>query len=106
MNRVLGSIAGLACLAAAHGAGAAEQTPPPWAYPVLAPGVQGPPDDGVKRSVPGSGVQFTAREMFNLFDAHDWFPGDHPPMPEVVVHGRAPDVRACSMCHYPNGQGR
>jgi cytochrome c553 len=73
---------------------------------VLDPAVKGPADDGVKRSVPGSDARFTALEMFNLFDAHDWFPGDHPPMPEVVVHGRKPDVRACGMCHYPNGQGR
>lgn len=27
-------------------------------------------------------------------------------MPEVVAHGKKPDVRACSLCHYPNGKGR
>jgi cytochrome c553 len=27
-------------------------------------------------------------------------------MPDVVVHGRAPDVRGCAMCHMPNGLGR
>ena len=27
-------------------------------------------------------------------------------MPEVVAHGRRPDVRACGLCHYPNGKGR
>ena len=27
-------------------------------------------------------------------------------MPEVVAHGKRPDVRACSLCHYPNGKGR
>ena len=27
-------------------------------------------------------------------------------MPEVVAHGRRPDVRACGYCHLPNGQGR
>ena len=27
-------------------------------------------------------------------------------MPEVVAGGRRPDVRACALCHYPNGQGR
>ena len=26
-------------------------------------------------------------------------------MPDVVVHGRQPDVRGCAMCHMPNGQG-
>src|ERR1700730_15371519 len=27
-------------------------------------------------------------------------------MPDVVAHGRRPDVRACGLCHYPNGKGR
>ena len=27
-------------------------------------------------------------------------------MPEIVAHGHKPDVRACSLCHYPNGKGR
>ena len=27
-------------------------------------------------------------------------------MPDVVRHGKQPDVWACSLCHYPNGKGR
>lgn len=27
-------------------------------------------------------------------------------MPEIVAHGRKPEVRACALCHYPNGKGR
>ena len=27
-------------------------------------------------------------------------------MPEIVAHGRAPEVFACGYCHLPNGQGR
>ncbi len=27
-------------------------------------------------------------------------------MPEIVGHGRRPDIRACGYCHLPNGQGR
>jgi cytochrome c553 len=27
-------------------------------------------------------------------------------MPPIVRSGRKPDVRACSLCHYPNGKGR
>jgi cytochrome c553 len=42
----------------------------------------------------------------DAFGPADWFPGDHPSMPEVVAKGRRPDVRACSLCHYPNGKGR
>jgi cytochrome c553 len=36
----------------------------------------------------------------------DWFPNEHPPMPNVVVHGRQPHVRGCAMSHMPSGQGR
>ena len=34
------------------------------------------------------------------------FPGDHPPLPQVVAHGKQPKVFACGYCHLPNGQGR
>jgi cytochrome c553 len=27
-------------------------------------------------------------------------------MPDVVAHGKKPDVWACGLCHYPNGKGR
>jgi len=27
-------------------------------------------------------------------------------MPPIVANGRRPDVRACALCHYPNGKGR
>jgi cytochrome c553 len=27
-------------------------------------------------------------------------------MPEVVAKGRRPDIRACALCHLPNGNGR
>ena len=85
---------------------AAQQAPPPWAYPVLAPGVKPPPDDGLEKTVPGSKASFTRKQISDLFNAHDWFPEDHPPMPDVVAHGRGPEVRPCGMCHLPNGQGR
>jgi cytochrome c553 len=41
-----------------------------------------------------------------MFGPADWFPGDHPAMPDVVAKGRQPEVRACGLCHYPNGKGR
>ena len=85
---------------------AAQQAPPPWAYPVLAPGVKPPPDDGLEKTVPGSKTSFTRKQISDLFNAHDWFPEDHPTMPDVVAHGRGPEVRACGMCHLPNGKGR
>ena len=81
----------------------------PWAYTLNAPA---PPDGGTAPDpsevlrVPGSSVTFMRSEMRDLFNPPDWHPGNHPPMPPVVAHGRAPDVRACGFCHLPNGQGR
>jgi len=88
---------------------AAGTSPPPWAYPVRSPDVPRPPrepDDGVPRRVPGSSVALTLSETRDLFNPPDWHPDGHPPMPEIVAHGRAPEVRACGYCHLTNGQGR
>jgi cytochrome c553 len=100
------------------------QGSPDWAYgfPPLAPGQSPPPvaqppaagaapsaprqaDTSLKR-IPGSTKEFTLQHIRDYFDVGDWFPEDHPPMPDVVVHGRAPHVRGCAMCHMPNGKGR
>jgi cytochrome c553 len=56
--------------------------------------------------VPGSPLSFTRAQISDGFGPADWFPGDHPTMPEIVARGRRPDVRACGLCHYPNGKGR
>lgn len=88
---------------------AAGTTPPSWVYTVNAPtppGTPAPADDGQPKSVPGSSVRLTRAQLGDLFDPPDWHPDNHPPAPEVVAHGRKPDVRACGYCHYPNGQGR
>lgn len=73
-------------------------TPPPGQPATVAP--QGP------FHVPTSTLAFTRPELSNLFAAPDWRPEDHPPMPEVVSHGRRPEVRACAYCHLPTGNGR
>lgn len=66
-----------------------------------------PPEDRDKpRSLPPSTAQFNIKQIGDNYAPADWFPGDHPPMPEVVAHGRKPDVPACGFCHYPNGKGR
>jgi cytochrome c553 len=83
-------------------------TPLPWAYALNPPGPAAPAarDDGSQKHVPGSPVGLTLAQTRDLFNPPDWYPGDHPAMPEVVGHGRKPDVRACGYCHLPNGQGR
>ena len=94
---------------------AANDGPPPWAYGFAsAAGTNSPaspaappaPDDGTPKRLPGSSASFTLPQIRDGFGPADWYPGDHPQMPEIVAHGRRPDARACSLCHYPNGKGR
>jgi len=87
--------------------------PPPWAYGFpAAPGAEpaapaaAPAPDVTPRRVPGSTGSFTLAQIRDGFGPADWFPGDHPSMPKIVAHGKRPEVRACSLCHYPNGKGR
>ena len=89
------------------GAALAEDGVPIWAYPVpQTMPAPSKPDDTIQKKVPGSKVRFTDAGVGDRFVVPDWFPGDHPPMPEVVAHGRKPQVFACGYCHLPNGQGR
>ena len=100
---------------AANSSSSSGQTPsasrklPFWAYPVFPPGVVAPPaspDDGARKHLPGSVAAFTTREIADRFNVADWFPNTHPPMPDVVAHGRkAAAVQGCGYCHLPNGQG-
>ena len=85
---------------------------PDWAYAIPQPPPGGaaaapatPPDTSPKQ-LPGSTLTFTRQQISDGFGPADWFPGDHPKMPEIVAHGKRPDVRACGLCHYPNGKGR
>ena len=66
-----------------------------------------PPDGDVKRTLPGTSLSFSRNEVFADFGPADWYPEDHPPMPPIVARGKeAEGVRPCSLCHYPNGQGK
>jgi cytochrome c553 len=83
--------------------------PPAWAYAIPLPPPAGapaaPPDTSIKQ-LPGSTLSFTRQQISDGFGPADWFPGDHPTMPDIVAHGKRPDARACGLCHYPNGKGR
>jgi cytochrome c553 len=95
----------------------AADGPPAWAYGFPQPGApaapaggggrgaQAAPDTSPKR-LAGSNLEFTLQQIRDGFGPADWFPSDHPTMPEIVAHGRRPEVRACALCHYPNGKGR
>lgn len=115
---------------------AAAADPPPWAYgftsglstaaPAGGPGGGGRGFSGGGRGgsgrggagrgpqapdttilhLEGSTGQFTRTQTNDGFGPADWFPNEHPTMPDIVAHGRRPDIRACALCHYPSGQGR
>ena len=93
-------------LASAVSLAEAAETPPAWAFPFLDPSVKLRPDDGTKHTLPGSTLSVTLTQIFDVFTAYDWYPEEHPPMPPAVAQGEKPEVRACGMCHMPNGQGR
>jgi len=109
---------------------APSQTPgfPLWAYGHITP--PDPPEDWSERCMgtrprdcdrpggmpsdttgallrlAGSHLSFTQAQITSPYAPADWFPNDHPEMPDIVAHGKeASGFRACAICHYPNGQG-
>src|ERR1700682_4048611 len=113
--------AGFGCYVAAAVLTAAADPPAPWAYgfttPQAPPGTPPPaappasvapaaqPDTSA-HTVPGSDAKLTRQQIGNSFNIGDWFPNDHPKMPYIVQYGKAPDVRACGLCHLVNGKAR
>jgi cytochrome c553 len=118
----------LGTLAAARPGLLAQSAVPPWAYGYFTPAAAGEtappctdpqravscarpaapvPDDGILRKLPGTDRTFTRNQAYFDYGPADWYPGDHPPMPSIVANGREKDgVRACALCHYPNGKGK
>jgi cytochrome c553 len=86
-------------------AGAAE-IQPSWAFfspdanqPAAAPESAGP------KQVPGSKRNYSMAQIDDLKNPPDWFPGEHPPMPNVVAHGGQGMVLGCASCHLASGMG-
>jgi cytochrome c553 len=83
--------------------GAAAAAPTPAAP---APAAE-PEDRETPRHLPGTNIALAIKDIDNNYAPGDWFPQDHPKMPDIVAHGDKPDmVNACGFCHYPNGKGR
>jgi cytochrome c553 len=74
-----------------------------WAYPVT-PKPE-PLDNLVLKQVPDSTRAYTQAQIDDPFNPPDWFPDEHPPMPQIVAQGDKPAVRACAQCHLPSGDG-
>jgi cytochrome c553 len=84
-----------------------NQKTPYWAYALNPDSVAlAPKPDDKPRHVPNSDAAFTVLQAQDFFNPPDWHSSSHPVMPEIVAHGRKPDVYACAYCHLPNGQGR
>jgi len=90
-----------------------RELPLPWAYGMPTdgstppqPACVRPKDDGTLKHLADSSGAFTLTQISDCFGPADWYPEDHPAMPDVVAHGRKPIVNACALCHYPNGKGR
>ena len=85
--------------------------PMPWAYAGDAPpntpptpGATPPTPDPTPRHTPTSNLSFTIAQVRS--GVGDWHPEDHGPMPDIVAHGRPPEIGRCSQCHLHNGRGR
>jgi len=85
-----------------------------WAYAIETE--SNPPfeDHGGTYGLPGTSKRFTREQIIGAQDGvrfqtapADWFPQDHPEMPEIYAYGD-PDrkIIACALCHYPNGKGK
>jgi len=80
---------------------------PPAAAPAPAAAQPAPAPDTSQHKLAGSNLSFTLAQVRDTYGPADWFPGDHPAMPDIVAKGkREQQVLACSLCHYPNGKGR
>ena len=95
----------MVALAIALGMGVAcAQDKMDWAYPVT-PKAE-PLDSVHPKQAPGSTKKYTQTQIDDPFNPPDWFPDEHPPMPQIVAHGGAkPAGRACAQCHLPTGDG-
>jgi cytochrome c553 len=98
---------GVAALVTVAGLGfaAAPADPvPAWAFPVNPPPHHDPaPGTPKVEHLPGSTLSYTDTQLDDPFFSVDWFPHEHPVMPQVVASGRKPATWACSFCHLPTG---
>ncbi len=126
----LNVIIGLGCAALGASAVRASGGPEPlWAYGFLAPPAPGEKPDSQRvrhstrellateaseeqtrlRHVAGSLAAYSRIDIRDGGNVADWFPDDHPPMSNVMVHGPKKLGKAswgCAYCHLPTGKGR
>jgi hypothetical protein len=92
------------CPTVRSGAGIAVQAadaPPAWAYGFTTPLLPGTPlaepnpqqvlDNVTLHSLPGSKISFTRAQIANRYGPADWFPEDHPAMPDFLAPHCVPE---------------
>ena len=85
-----------------------------WAYAISTTEPPPLPRSDKKQSLPDTPLTFTRVEIVGSKNGvsfqkapADWYPGDHPEMPEIYAKGDpSRKVIACALCHYPNGKGK
>ena len=90
-------------------AAASQQTPfsrgPSWAFPSGEAPQSLHKEGPGPLNVPGSSKAYTQPQIDDGSNPPDWFPDEHPLMPEVVAHGNGKGARACANCHLTTGMG-
>jgi cytochrome c553 len=87
----------------AYGTGPAEALKP---APARSPAEKNAVDNELQH-LPGSTFAFSRKQANDPFNPADWYPTDHPAMPDIVAHGRkSAGIWACDLCHFPNGKGK
>jgi len=68
-----------------------------------------PAEQTRSRQLPDSPASFSLVDIRDGSNVVDWYPQDHPAMPDIIRLGPAkagPARRGCGFCHLPNGLGR
>ena len=84
----------------------AAEAQPKWAF--FFPDAEQPQsttENAGPKQVPGSARTYTQVQIDDLKNPPDWFPNEHPPGPNVVIHGAEAMVLACGSCHLMSGMG-
>jgi cytochrome c553 len=70
---------------------------------------ENPAEQTKPRHLKGSFATYSLVDIRDGQNVIDWFPNEHPLMPNVVAHGPVllgKNTRGCGSCHLPNGKGR
>lgn len=75
-----------------------------WAWPDFDRNPPARKEDPGPRSMPGSTRTYLLEQALSPTEPPDWFPDEHPPAPEIVLHAKGV-AWACGSCHLMSGLG-